>query len=289
MSMRSSSGDYRRAGFTLIELLVVIAIIGVLIALLLPAVQKVREAANRSECANNLKQLGLAVHNFHSARNFLPPSNIQRDWPTWAVFILPYVEQDNHARLWDMELRYHDQPNPPPSENGPFADNDPCAKHLKFYFCPSRRWPPRNFSINEVSTNVTLTPRPGGLSDYANCGGSSTSNGAMTQGINASGVLPDGTPFSGNFAATPPRTRNKSYRGDTTLRSIIDGTSSTWLIVEKHIIPSSRDGKADDRSVYSAGSPNSYRRLAGRNPETLAVFPLVTDPSNSLSPANGSF
>ena len=81
----------RRRGFTLIELLVVIAIIAVLLALLVPAVQKVRESANRTECANNLRQLGLAVHNFHSDRNFLPPSHIGDTWASWAVLLLPYL------------------------------------------------------------------------------------------------------------------------------------------------------------------------------------------------------
>jgi prepilin-type N-terminal cleavage/methylation domain-containing protein/prepilin-type processing-associated H-X9-DG protein len=95
----------RRRGFTLIELLVVIAIIGVLIALLLPAVQAAREAARRSQCVNNLKQLGLAVHNYHSTNNAMPPlygnfgaagdpSAPNGEWPLgWAVALLPYLEQ----------------------------------------------------------------------------------------------------------------------------------------------------------------------------------------------------
>ena len=101
-----------RRGFTLVELLVVIAIIGVLVALLLPAVQAARESARRTQCSNNVKQIGLALHNFHDTHNSLPPGAIDATAPAtnsvrvkfnatfptehgWAVFLLPYIEQKN--------------------------------------------------------------------------------------------------------------------------------------------------------------------------------------------------
>lgn len=85
----------KHRGFTLIELLVVIAIIAILIALLLPAVQQAREAARRTECKNNLKQIGLAIHNYHDNFNTIPPGWIGTNNFSWSVMLLPYVEQSN--------------------------------------------------------------------------------------------------------------------------------------------------------------------------------------------------
>src|SRR5689334_10600515 len=88
-------------GFTLVELLVVIAIIGILIALLLPAVQAARESARRTQCVNNLKQFGLALHNYHDIIKGLPHSRVDPK-ETWAILILPYQEQSQFYDQWDL-------------------------------------------------------------------------------------------------------------------------------------------------------------------------------------------
>ena len=127
----------KRRGLTLIELLVVLAILAVLIGLMLPAVQKVREAADRLRCSNNLKQLGLALHEFHDAHGKFPPGQVKIALPEWGVpvaglnhgwapFILPYIEEQNLYNTYHWDLFSADQAN------------QPLMSHpLKLFQCPS--------------------------------------------------------------------------------------------------------------------------------------------------------
>ena len=152
-----------RRAFTLIELLVVIAIIAVLIALLLPAVQAAREAARRIQCVNNMKQLGLAVHNYHDVNNGLPPGRIWSNsgFPTifagqqnttWFCLMLPMFEQGNLANAFNYSLG-SEGPSSTGDVGGYIANSTVAATKIAIFQCPSDR----NIIWN---INPRLTRRP---------------------------------------------------------------------------------------------------------------------------------
>ncbi len=147
---------HRPAGFTLIELLVVIAIIGILIALLLPAVQKVREAANRLSCQNNLKQLGIALLNYHDSNGGFPPDFRDSPATSWTPFMLPYIEQDNLYRQYHFDKDFSDPAN----------DSGINQTRVPGFLCPSAPASYTRLGVNkrEVrdydSANQIVLPNP---------------------------------------------------------------------------------------------------------------------------------
>jgi prepilin-type N-terminal cleavage/methylation domain-containing protein/prepilin-type processing-associated H-X9-DG protein len=132
--MGQPTGKLRHA-FTLIELLVVIAIIAILIGLLVPAVQKVREAAARAQCQNNLKQWGLAIHNYTGSYKLLPPGATNSPRHTFIIHLWPFFEQDNLANLYDPTQGFYVAPRNTVQN----TFNGACAQPVPMYYCPSDR------------------------------------------------------------------------------------------------------------------------------------------------------
>jgi prepilin-type N-terminal cleavage/methylation domain-containing protein/prepilin-type processing-associated H-X9-DG protein len=158
----------RRDGFTLIELLVVIAIIAVLIALLLPAVQAAREAARRTQCVNNMKQIGLAVLNYESTHGAFPPGTKYQVWGTWILFVMPYLEQGaqyntfnfmgDYSTTAGQNLRYYSP-----------ANTTATQTKLRAFECPSDQpsapllgIQSYNYAANYGNTAITVVNGPAG-------------------------------------------------------------------------------------------------------------------------------
>lgn len=240
----------RRRGFTLIELLVVIAIIAILIGLLVPAVQKVREAAARMQCGNNLKQMGLAMHNYHDTTGKLPPSRYDPRG-TWHIFILPYIEQDNFYRLWNITRRYDQQ-------------TDAARRtEVKIFFCPSRRSPGKLSVSGDTRDGASGSPHlPGALSDYAVCAGSPVNvNGQATQSDYWWSPTPDypNQPANGAFLIENDFNSGKGTRLFGFV-DVLDGLSNTLFVGDKHVSVTRLGEGGLDSSAYNGDKGSAFRK-----------------------------
>jgi prepilin-type N-terminal cleavage/methylation domain-containing protein len=243
----------RRRGFTLIELLVAIAIIAILMALLVPAVQRVREAAARTQCKNNLRQVGLALHMFHDVNHYFPPgqttiyprSSGNTVHHGWATYILPYIEQDALAQLYTW------------TANDTSTVNQPArGKSIPILLCPSAGGP--RFDSTADTTSTTF---PFAVSDYAPI------SGVADHLCVSLGYTPATFP-------TPQRRGVMATDAYNAISTISDGTSNTILIAEDADRPNRlRLGKlaaAGSFTVSGAGwaSRNAAFDIDGADPAT---------------------
>lgn len=252
-----------RSGFTLIELLVVIAIIGLLVGMLFPAVQAVREAARRTSCLNNLKQIGLAIQSYESFAKLIPPSRGADMFLTWPVYLMPYLEAQNLYNQFDLRKVYGLQ-------NG-----QAVLTGLPVYFCPSRR------QSGSVSRFETEGEQVGTVGDYAGNAGTSqylpNDDWALytrrVDGVFNSGLAIDNPVVNGELV--------NGGRGRYRFVDITDGLGNTLFVGEKAVSTDSygQPGGLGDGCIYNGNEPPVVMRLGGiglpiKNKTKFEVDPL---------------
>jgi prepilin-type N-terminal cleavage/methylation domain-containing protein/prepilin-type processing-associated H-X9-DG protein len=219
----------RRPAFTLIELLVVIAIIAILIGLMLPAVQKIREAANRMKCSNHLKQIGLGIHNYHDARNYLPISTSPwneggqppRNGRGWILETLPYVEQDNLYRSFEP-TRAQDFFSYGPDSLAGVNMRPSATTGLPLFRCPSdAKSLPISTNEWEWGTAAPSPPKPTAVTNYKGVIGDVRMGDAGT-----------GSADTHRAALNPGLFYRNTYQVKLTFATITDGLSNTFMVGE---------------------------------------------------------